>query len=119
MASSGQRFLVVDNDPDEIVALRESGIDAVYGNASAAGVLESAHVTLASRIIIALPDAFEAGEVVRRARAANPTFEIVTRAQSEVEKAHLHSLGASSVVIGEREIATALVARALNGATPA
>ncbi len=117
VAATGQRFLVVDNDPDEIVALRESGIDAVYGNASAAGVLESAHVMLATRIIIALPDAFQAGEVVRRARVANPSLEIVTRAQSEVEKAHLHSLGASSVVIGEREIATALVARALNGAT--
>ncbi len=86
--NGGRRFVVIDNDPEEVVSLREGGVEAICGNASAAGVLESAHVADAALLLIALPDAFEAGEVVRRARAANRTLEIITRAQSEAEVQH-------------------------------
>jgi len=114
LAEGRRRYLVIDNDPEEIVSLRASGVDAIYGNASAAGVLESAHVAGAALLLIALPDAFEAGEVVRRARAANSALEIITRADSEAEVEHLESLGASNVIVGEREIATALASRAVS-----
>jgi len=55
--------------------------------------------------VVAVPEAFEAGQVVEQARAANPALRIVARAHSEDAAAHLSRMGADLIVIGEREIA--------------
>jgi monovalent cation:H+ antiporter-2, CPA2 family len=47
--------------------------------------------------------------VVEQARAANPDLLIVARAHSEEEVAHLKKHGASSVIMGEHEIAKAMI----------
>ena len=55
--------------------------------------------------MIAIPEALEAGQVVRQARAANPKSQIIARAHSDAEVEYLNSLGADIVIMGEREIA--------------
>jgi CPA2 family monovalent cation:H+ antiporter-2 len=47
--------------------------------------------------------------VVAHARALNPHLNIVARAHSEAEYLHLKKHGASFVILGEEEIAHAMV----------
>ncbi len=47
--------------------------------------------------------------MVQQARAINPTLPIIARAHSEAEIEHLMKHGASLVVMGEHEIAKAMI----------
>jgi CPA2 family monovalent cation:H+ antiporter-2 len=66
-------------------------------------------------LLVAIPDAFESGQVVAKARAARPDLMIVARAHSDEEVSHLAQQGANLVIMGEEEIAKAMIAY-LNGA---
>jgi CPA2 family monovalent cation:H+ antiporter-2 len=59
--------------------------------------------------LVAIPEAFEGGQAVMQARAANPDLLIIARAHSEEEVLHLKKHGASTVIMGELEIAKAMV----------
>jgi CPA2 family monovalent cation:H+ antiporter-2 len=109
LKGSGQPFLVIE-DADLIVArLREEGIETIVGNAASAHILKAANLSEASQLLVAIPNAFEAGQVVQQARAANPDLQIVARAHSDAEVDHLTGLGANVVIMGEREIALAMI----------
>ncbi len=98
--------LVVIEDADKPVAhLNEAGIEVVAGNAARAEVLKAANLAGARSLILAIPNAFEAGQVVQQARTANPSIRIIARAHADVEVEHLTGLGADVVIMGEREIA--------------
>ena len=56
------------------------------------------------------PDGFEGGQVVQQARRAKPTLPIIARAHSEEEVEHLKRHGASHVILGEDEMAKAILA---------
>ena len=64
----------------------------------------------AHHLIVAIPDAFEGGQIVMQARKINPTLPIIARSHSEEETTHLKSLGATAVIMGEHEIAMAMLA---------
>ena len=85
------------------------GIEALAGNAADPQVLEAANLGAARCLLVAIPDAFEGGQVVHQARLANSKLLIVARAHSDAEILHLMKHGASRVVMGEREIAIAMV----------
>ncbi|MGD9502047.1 MAG: YbaL family putative K(+) efflux transporter [Methyloceanibacter sp.] len=101
-------FIIEDND-DRVAALRELGIEAVNGNAADPEVLEAANLPAARCLLVAIPDAFEGGQVVQQARATNPTLPIVARAHFEEEIDHLKQHGANVVVMGEHEIARSMI----------
>jgi K+:H+ antiporter len=61
---------------------------------------------------VAIPNVFETGQVIKKARAVNPAIRAAARAENEVELAHLLELGADEVVIGRREIALGMLAQA-------
>jgi CPA2 family monovalent cation:H+ antiporter-2 len=77
----------------------------VVGNAADPAVLRAANLPAARRLVVAIPEAFEAGQVVEQARATNPALRILARAHSDDVAAHLTALGADLIVVGEREIA--------------
>ena len=60
-------------------------------------------------VVIAIPEAFEAGQIVQQARAANANIRIIARAHSDAEVEHLQGLGADMVIMGEREIARGMI----------
>ena len=64
---------------------------------------------------LAIPAAFEAGQFVEIALAANETIAIVARAHTDAEADHLRTLGARDVVMGERELGLAMASRAIAG----
>jgi monovalent cation:H+ antiporter-2, CPA2 family len=104
-----ERFLVIEASDPLVAELRETNIEAIAGNAAEPDVLKAANVEGSKYVIIAIPEAFEAGQIVQQARAANPNSQIIARAHSDAEVEHLNSLGADTVIMGEREIARGMI----------
>jgi len=90
-------------------AVGDPGIEHIRGNAARDDVLAAANLVAAKLLFVAIPEAFEAGQIVQQARRANPGLPIVARAHFDAEVDHLLSLGASKVIMGEREIALAML----------
>ena len=107
-------FLVIENSPKIYFRLKEIGIEAIAGNASDAEIWEAANPEKAINLVIAIPNAFEAGRATSLARAANPGLRIIVRACSPAEAQYLHDLGADSVILGEAEIAGAMERAIIN-----
>ena len=109
-------FLVIE-DADKLVAnLRASGIEVLPGNAVQGEVMEAANVRGARLLIIAIPNGFEAGQIVERSRGLNPSLQIVARAHSNDEVEYLMGLSADTVIMGEREIARGMIEHAFGTA---
>jgi CPA2 family monovalent cation:H+ antiporter-2 len=113
-------FLVIEDNPGVIERLREEGTEVITGNAAAPDMLQAANVGAARGLLVAIPDAFEGGQIVAKARAISASLPIIARAHSEEEIAHLKHHGANVVIMGEQEIAKAMIARITPGtAAPA
>ncbi|HEX2761848.1 MAG TPA: YbaL family putative K(+) efflux transporter [Rhizomicrobium sp.] len=90
-------------------AVGTPGLEHIRGNAAKEDVLAAANLPAAKLLLVAIPQAFEAGQIVQQARRANPQLPIVARAHFDAEVDHLLSLGATKVIMGEREIALAML----------
>jgi len=112
-------LFVIEDDEDAVAGLKQRGIEALSGNAADPAVIPAANLGAARCLLVAIPDAFEGGQVVQQARAINPTLPIIARAHSQDEIEHLKKHGASLVVMGEHEIAKAMLDHVTSGATPA
>jgi CPA2 family monovalent cation:H+ antiporter-2 len=102
-------FFVIEDDEDAVAELKERGMAALAGNAADPAVIGAANLRKARCLLVAIPNAFEGGQVVQQARAINPGLRIIARAHSEAEILHLMKHGASLVVMGEHEMAMAMV----------
>jgi monovalent cation:H+ antiporter-2, CPA2 family len=105
----GIPVLVIENAPDALEHLRTAGIDFLEGNGADEAVLKAANFAGARHLFVAIPEAFEASEIVRQARALNPTLPIVARAHFDDQVADLMHQGATTVVMGERQLAEAML----------
>ena len=70
----------------------------------------AANIKEARCLLVAIPDAFESGQVVEQARRINPDLPIIARAHSAAEEDHVMKHGATRIVMGEQEIARAMFA---------
>jgi monovalent cation:H+ antiporter-2, CPA2 family len=111
LRENGTPYLVVDERAEAVAPLKAEGVFAVEGTAAEPGVLEAVNLPAARWLISAIPNPFEASDLVERARAANPSILIVARAHSEAEISHLEGFGADHIVLGEREIAREMARR--------
>jgi CPA2 family monovalent cation:H+ antiporter-2 len=102
-------FLVIEVDEERANTLRVSGIETIAGNAADPEVAASANVRAARCLLVVIPDAFESGQVVDQARRLNPTLPIIARSHSEAESAHLRKFGVDRAILGEQEVARAMV----------
>ena len=106
-------FLVVEDQHELVDKLRARGIEAIQGNAAAPEVMDAANIADACCLLVAIPDGFEAGQIVEQGRAINPKLEIVARAHSDAEVEYLQRCGADLIIMGENEIARRMAERAL------
>lgn len=110
--TEGNALVVIEFNPERAEEIRSAGLQVVHGNATRQDVLESAAIGSAKTLLIAIPNAFEAGHVVSLARQLNPGIDIIARASSDEEVAHLEKNGADLVIMGEHEIAAGMYSRA-------
>ena len=102
-------LFVIEDDKEEVAALKKRGIAALAGNAADPEIIAAANLSAARCLLVAIPDGFEGGQVVRQARAINPALPIIARAHSEEEIDHLKRHGADIVVMSEHEIAKSML----------
>jgi len=102
-------LLVVEENVDTVDRLRLEGREVIAGNGVAQEVLAACNLAAARCLLVAVPNAFEGGQVIAQARAINPLLPIVARAHSEEEIDYLRRHGATSVIMGEHEIARAMI----------
>lgn len=105
-------LVVMDDNEEKVAALRARDVEAVVANAVTK--LACANVKKAKQLIIAIPDCFEAGQIVEQARRASPGLRIIARAHSDAEESYLRQYGANEVIQGSRETAEAMIS-ALDG----
>ncbi len=102
----GYHYVVISLDRRHIEELRARGVPAIYGDASRPELLEHAGVQLARMFIVAIGDDHATRLAVERARAANPTIDLIVRTHSDAEAARLRGIGGSVQAIhAERELA--------------
>jgi monovalent cation:H+ antiporter-2, CPA2 family len=116
LAAVHRPLVVIEDKRDLVEELRARGIEAILGNAAAPDVLKAANIAHAVSLVVAIPNGFEAGQIVEQARAANPTIEIIARAHSDAEVEHLRHYGVDLAIMGEREIARGMIGRLLPAA---
>ncbi len=107
---AGVPLLLIEEIRPLTVQARDAGFEVLHGNAVNREVIEAANLGAARCLIVAIPDAFEGGQVVTRARALNAALPIIARSHSDEETVHLRAHGATKVVMGEQEIARAMLA---------
>ena len=115
LAQNGQPLLVIEEQQEIVNELRRRGIEVISGNANQSGLLEAANLAGARWLISAIPNPFENSNLIEHARAVNPNIEIIARAHSDDEVAHLKKFGADLIIMGEREIARGIAAHILRG----
>ena len=111
-------YLVIEDADEKVRSLRGFGTEVIAGNAVRTEILKRANLSQARRLIVAIPEAFEAGQIVAQARAQNKSLQIIVRAHSDAEVNHLYGLGADVVIMGEREIARTMIEHILKPDDP-
>src|SRR5574344_1207016 len=102
-------LVIVELDTQPIARLRSQGHAVVRGNAVLPDTLEQAGITRARALIVAVPNSFEAGEIIASQRAAHTHLPILACAYLDEEVAWLQKQGASQVVNDAAEIASRLI----------
>jgi CPA2 family monovalent cation:H+ antiporter-2 len=109
LQAAGVPTVVVEQRPELAERAREAGLLVVSGNCARTGQLDLAALAEARCLFVAIPNGFEAGQIVEQARKLRPDLLIVARAHSDEELKHLEKLGASQVLMSEHEIARGML----------
>ncbi|WP_313801626.1 YbaL family putative K(+) efflux transporter [Sphingobium sp.] len=109
LAERKVHFVVMEADPDRAEEAEEAGLSVVRGSALENRHLLAAGICEARRMLIVVPEGFEGGAIHEHARHLNPNLQVIARAHSDAEVAHLEGLGVPHVVMGERELAAKML----------
>ncbi len=109
LRAQGLPFVVVEDDRRRVEELRRRNISAVYGDATASGVLEAARIDRARLLVAAAPRGFQTQRIIELARQANPKIKTAIRTHSVGELAHFERQGVDIAIMGERELALGLL----------
>jgi CPA2 family monovalent cation:H+ antiporter-2 len=120
LRDNGIAPMVVELNIDAVRALRDEGVDAIYGDATRSDTLEAAGVPTAGNLILGSAGMASSADVIRMARSMNPGVRVLARAAYLRDVPSLKAAGADRVYAGEGEVGIAFVEDLLGslGATP-
>lgn len=98
---------VVELNLNTVRQLRAEGIRVVYGDVLRPGTLEEAGVASAGSLILSV-EVEDAAELIRQARAVNPSLRVLARCAHLRDVPALRRAGATVVAAAEAEVALAL-----------
>ena len=111
--AQGLPFVVVEQNRRRVQELRARGLRALYGDATALGVLAAAGVERARLLVVATPGGLQTRRIIALARQANPRIDTAVRTHSAGELAYLERQGIGVAIMGARELALGLMDYAL------
>ena len=109
LKESGIEPTVVELNIDTVRAIRQEGVDAVYGDATRPETLTEAGVATAGSLILTSAGMANSTEVIRAAREVNPRIRVLARAMYLRDLPAIKAAGADTVFTGEGEVALAFV----------
>ena len=109
LVDRGTPCVAIDDREAPVAYARALGIPVVFDNAAGPGALARAGADRADTIYVAIPNGFQAAEVVRDARALAPKARIIARAHGAAEVTHLRDAGADLTVLAEDEVARGML----------
>lgn len=113
LVSTQIRHVVLDEDPDRIIAARENGSRALLADAADPNALEIAGIDKALAVIVAISDPDGTRRIAGFARKLNPSVHIIVRTRYVAEVEHLRELGADEIIPEEFETSLEIVERVL------
>jgi CPA2 family monovalent cation:H+ antiporter-2 len=110
---------VIELNIETVRAMRDQGLDAVYGDATRPETLQEAGIETADNLILTSAGMANSEEVIRAAREANPQVRVLARASYLRDLPTLKRAGADTVFTGEGEVGLAFIEEMLSrlGAT--
>jgi CPA2 family monovalent cation:H+ antiporter-2 len=108
--------LIVEESDKYAAAARAAQFETLQGNGATADMVAACNLPAARWLVVAIPNGFEAGQIVQQARKISPTLAIIARAHFDEEVDHLTKCGANVTVMGEREIARSMTEHAFGEA---
>jgi CPA2 family monovalent cation:H+ antiporter-2 len=120
LSENGLETCVIDLNLDAVRGLSRRGARAVYGDATSAGVLNSAGLERAAALFLTSAALEGTGDLIRASKELNPDIRIFARATFLKDVRLLTDAGARSVISAEGEVALAMAAELLGalGASP-
>ena len=109
---------MADENRELVEALRKTGIQAVFGDASEPAVLIQAHIANASMLVIATPDSINIRKMVETAKTLQPEIQIVIRTRNESESNLLKAESAGKVFYEKEELANSMCKFIIEQYTP-
>lgn len=94
----GKRFVVLDADPDSVIAAQRDGYPAIYGDAAQGRTLDHLGIERASAVILTMDDPQGAQKLVKRIARQHPGLPIIARARDASHAAELYRAGATDAV---------------------
>ncbi|HET9834289.1 MAG TPA: cation:proton antiporter, partial [Vicinamibacterales bacterium] len=113
LGSQNLPSVLIELDARHFQQAREAGLAAIYGDASQAVVLEAAHLSRASTLLVTVPTYSDVRAIVKAARQLRPDITIVARADGPDAVRELYAVGIDDVTSPEFEAAIEMTREAL------
>ena len=113
LAGAGVPFGIVDFDAASITHAKDANLQAVYGDATRASILEYTGTKSAAALVVTLADRAAGRRIVALASKMNPAAAIVIRTRYAADIDELYALGATEVIPEKLETSVDLFARVL------
>ncbi len=91
-------YLAVDSDIDSVIAARETGYDALFGDVARRELLDKLDIGQAAAVVLTMDDPVLTARITRQLRAGHPTLPIIARARDTDHAASLYRAGVSDAV---------------------
>jgi CPA2 family monovalent cation:H+ antiporter-2 len=114
LTAQGIPFVVAEENRDFVELLRRKGIPAVWGDATEPEVLVQSHIKGAKALVIATPETIHVSKIAKIARRLNPEIQIVVRSHNVEEAKLLQQEAGATVFVGEKVLASSMVAHVLS-----
>jgi len=104
-------FAVIEQTREKVEKLRKQNIIAICTDAVNLEVTSGGLIENAEAIVLAIPDAFRAGQIIDAAKKLNPNIKVVVRTHSEEAADIFAKQDISDVFIGEHELGISMIRR--------
>ena len=105
MKNMNINLVVIDTNRDLIELMRQNNISAIMGDATSKETLKEAAIDKATTLIVAIPNAYEARQIVEVARELKKNIKVLVRAHNDEELEYFEQQNVDLAVVGTQEIA--------------
>ncbi|MDQ3074894.1 MAG: cation:proton antiporter [Pseudomonadota bacterium] len=98
LAAHHRPYLAIDSDIDSVIAAREAGFDALFGDVARRELVEKLALGDAAAVVLTMDDPVLTARITRQLRADHPNLPIIARARDTDHAATLYRAGVSDAV---------------------